>query len=507
MQISSRNWFSRLWARLDVLSASGWAVDALTAFTVWSLALIFSPLTEHSAHEEFSLAVVGTVVHFAVAMSRGRYIEVPRPVRTDEVATNIIATTVGASAIIVTALLFNWRLGAIEMIIGSFLVVSALGLIGEVRRSRRRNHSLVPVVIIGTGDDAREVAELLLDHTETGFGLKGVIGDHQVAGRYGLDQLWLGPIDRLISLMASSGATRAIVAPSSFRSESFRMIVENLMAHGFDVALSSGVSRIGVPRHSVHSVAHEPLVVLGARTPSRVHDTLKRGLDIAGSIVGLILAAPLLALSAIAILFDDGGPVLYRQQRIGRHGQKFSILKLRTMGVGADQDRDQLLEQNDRTGPLFKVNGDRRITRVGRLLRELSLDELPQLFNVLKGDMSLVGPRPALPEEVDEFDDELRGRSSVRPGMTGLWQVEARTNASFSAYRRLDLHYVENRTFWLDLRIILATIQMVLAAATLHIGRALVGRKDDLVDIIEERPELSPAGGESAERRAYEAAS
>ncbi len=467
------------------------------------------PTTSLGRLAQASLAVAGTVVHFAVAMSRGRYVKVPRPVRTDEVATNIVATTAGASAIIVTALLFNWRLGAFEMIIGSFLVVSVLGLIGEVRRSRRRNHSLVPVVVIGTGDDAREVAELLLDHTETGFALKGVIGDRRVAERYGLDQLWLGPTDRLISLMASSRATRAIVAPSSFRSESFRMIVENLMARGFDVALSSGVSRIGVPRHTVHSVAHEPLVVLGARRPSRVQDAVKRAVDIAGSIVGLVLAAPLLAIAAIAILFDDGGPTLYRQQRIGRHGQAFSILKLRTMRVGTDRERDELLAENQRTGPLFKVNGDRRITRVGRLLRELSLDELPQLFNVLKGDMSLVGPRPALPDEVDEFDDELRGRSSVRPGVTGLWQVEARTNASFSAYRRLDLHYVENRTIWLDLRIILATIQMVLAAVALHVGRALLGRKDDLVDMIEGRPELPPAGGdrESTERRAYDAAS
>jgi exopolysaccharide biosynthesis polyprenyl glycosylphosphotransferase len=509
MGISSRNWFSRLWTRLDVLYASGLAVDALTALTIWMLALTLSPLTEHSAPEEFWLAVAGTVVHFAVAMARGRYVQVPRPVRTDEVATNIISTMAGASAIIITALLLNWRLGAVEMLIGSFVVVSVLGLIGEVRRSRRRNRDLVPVVIIGTGDDAREVAELLLDHSETGFNFRGVIGDQRVAERYGLDQLWLGPIDRLISLMTSSGATRAIVAPSSFRSESFRMIVENLMAHGFDVALSSGVSRIGVPRHSVHSVAHEPLVVLEARWPSPVHDTAKRVVDIVGSIVGLVVAAPLLALAAVAILLDDRGPVFYRQQRIGRHGQVFSILKLRTMGVGTDRDRDELLALNQRTGPLFKVNGDRRITRVGRLLRELSLDELPQLFNVLKGDMSLVGPRPALPDEVDEFDDELRGRSSVRPGLTGLWQVEARTNASFSAYRRLDLHYVENRTFWLDSRIILATVQMVLAAAVLLIGRVVLRRKDDLVDIVEDRPELPPAGGdrESTERRAYDTAS
>ncbi len=507
---TSMNWLSRLWRRLDALSASGWAVDALTALTLWSLTLMFSPLTEHSAHEEFTLAAVGTIVHFTVALSRGRYVEVPRPVRTDEVATNLIATTAGASAIIVTALLFNWRLGAVEMLGGAILVVSVLGLTGEVRRSRRRNSSLVPVVIIGTGDDAREVAELLIDHTETGFELEGVIGDRRVAERYGLDELWLGSTDRLISLMASSGATRAIVAPSSFRSESFRMIVENLMVHGFDVALSSGVSRIGVPRHSVHSVAHEPLVVLEARTPSRVHDVAKRVSDIAGSIVGLVFATPILVLAAVAIKFDDGGPVLYRQERVGRGGRAFSILKLRTMRVGTEHERAELMAQNQRTGPLFKVNGDERITRVGRLLRELSVDELPQLFNVFErrhepwSDLDPHWPTRSASSTMNcegaracVRGSRGSGRSKREPMHRSPPTGDSISTTSRTGHSGSICASCSQR------------LQMLLAAAVLHVGRTLIRRNDQQVDMVQGGRVLPPVPSDrpSSSREAYDAAS
>jgi lipopolysaccharide/colanic/teichoic acid biosynthesis glycosyltransferase len=166
---------------------------------------------------------------------------------------------------------------------------------------------------------------------------------------------------------------------------------------------------------------------------------------------------------ALMIKLSDKGPVFFKQVRVGLNGEEFKVLKFRTMVVDAEAKLLELQQTNERSGPLFKMDRDPRITRVGRLLRETSLDELPQLFNVFKGEMSLVGPRPALPSEVAQFDQRLLERTKVPPGITGLWQSEARDNPSFTAYRRLDLFYVDNWSVTLDLVILLATAEQVLA--------------------------------------------
>ena len=213
-------------------------------------------------------------------------------------------------------------------------------------------------------------------------------------------------------------------------------------------------------------MAHEPLLYLepaGATAPG--YALVKRAIDIVGASLALLLAAPAYVVAAIAIKATDGGPVLFRQERAGMGNRPFSLLKLRSMTVDAEDRRAELMEQNQRDGgPLFKLDNDPRVTRVGAVLRATSFDEIPQLFNVLRGEMSLVGPRPALVSEVAEFDDELLERQRVRPGVTGLWQVEARDNPSFSAYRYLDVFYVENQSLALDLTILIGTVRAVAAS-------------------------------------------
>ena len=184
---------------------------------------------------------------------------------------------------------------------------------------------------------------------------------------------------------------------------------------------------------------------------------MKRLLDVVVGALALVAAMPIIVLATVAIVLTDGRPILYRQVRVGRDGRRFHVLKLRTMYADAEKQLHLLHDQNERTGPLFKIAKDPRITKVGRLLRGAGFDELPQLWNVLRGEMSLVGPRPPLPREVEEFDEELLERFRMRPGITGLWQVEARDNPSFRMYRHLDLFYVENWSLGLDLGIILAT--------------------------------------------------
>ena len=189
----------------------------------------------------------------------------------------------------------------------------------------------------------------------------------------------------------------------------------------------------------------------------------KRVLDVIGASAALLVALPFLAAAAVAIKLDSRGPVFHRAVRVGRNGRKFTFLKLRSMQVGAEELRGLLIHKNIVQGPAFKLHDDPRVTRVGRLLRKTSLDELPQLLHVLQGRMSLVGPRPPFPEEVERYEPWMLKRLSVRPGLTCLWQIKGRSDLSFDEWMRLDLAYVEAVSFRLDLKILLLTIPAVLS--------------------------------------------
>ena len=199
----------------------------------------------------------------------------------------------------------------------------------------------------------------------------------------------------------------------------------------------------------------------------------KRLFDLLGATAILLLILPAMVAVALLVLVADGRPVLFRQQRVGRRGRLFTILKFRTMVRDAERLLDDLQAHNERRGPLFKMTHDPRVTRIGRFLRDSSLDELPQFLNVIRGDMSLVGPRPALPQETLEFRFEhLEARQQVRPGITGLWQISARDEAGFEAYERLDRMYVERISPRLDLTILLRTVPAVLGGATRRMTRS-----------------------------------
>ena len=199
-------------------------------------------------------------------------------------------------------------------------------------------------------------------------------------------------------------------------------------------------------------------------TPSRLAEVAagsalrcKRCFDLVIGGLTLLLLLPLFAVIALWVLISSGRPVLYRQTRVGRHGQPFTMFKFRSMVPDAHDQRHDLQEHNERRGPLFKIHHDPRVTTVGRFLRVTSLDELPQFFNVFGGSMSLVGPRPALYEERESFPPELLAREQTRPGITGLWQVEARRDPDFDRYHELDLEYVRSWTLWLDVRLLVRT--------------------------------------------------
>jgi lipopolysaccharide/colanic/teichoic acid biosynthesis glycosyltransferase len=230
-----------------------------------------------------------------------------------------------------------------------------------------------------------------------------------------------------------------------------------------DVPIAAVIELNGaIPRHPQVSGRGEE------RRWTRLRPAAKRVFDVVGSVASLVLSSPVLIVTSLAVLVSEGRPVIYCQTRVGRDGKPFTMLKFRTMVHDAHDRLDEVRDQNHRTGPLFKAHEDPRVTRVGRFLRITSLDELPQLLNVLQGSMSLVGPRPALYEERENFPAELLERETVRPGITGLWQVEARLDPDFDRYHELDLEYVRTYTLGRDIGLLLRTPIVVSRDAWRH---------------------------------------
>lgn len=192
-----------------------------------------------------------------------------------------------------------------------------------------------------------------------------------------------------------------------------------------------------------------------------VYFFMKRAMDIICSGLAIIVLSPILFIVAVAIKTESKGPVVFCQKRIGKDGKEFYMYKFRSMCVNAEDILKKLEEKNEADGPVFKMKDDPRVTKVGKFIRKYSIDELMQLFNILKGDMSIVGPRPALPNEVEEYDDFAKNRLKVKPGLTCYWQVMGRSDIGFDEWMQLDVKYIKEMNFWLDIKLILMTIPAV----------------------------------------------
>lgn len=198
------------------------------------------------------------------------------------------------------------------------------------------------------------------------------------------------------------------------------------------------------------------------------YEAIKRLIDIICSFVGILVLSPLFIIIAIIIKFTSKGPVFFSQKRVGRNGKEFDMYKFRSMVVNAEELKEKLAAQNEMSGPMFKMKDDPRVTKVGKFIRKTSLDELPQLWNILKGDMSLVGPRPSLPKEVAQFEDWMYKRLEVKPGLTCYWQVSGRNNIDFEDWMKLDIRYVEEKNLWIDIKLICKTVFVLFGDKNAH---------------------------------------
>ena len=194
----------------------------------------------------------------------------------------------------------------------------------------------------------------------------------------------------------------------------------------------------------------------------KFYEGLKRLVDVLGAFTGLLMLSPLIIIVSLIVKFTSQGPVFFSQKRVGKNGIEFDMYKFRSMVVNAEELKEKLASQNEMSGPMFKMKDDPRITKVGKFIRKTSIDEIPQLWNVLKGDMSLVGPRPSLPKEVAQFESWMHKRLEVKPGLTCYWQVSGRNNIDFEDWMKLDIKYVNERNFWIDIKLIFKTVWVLL---------------------------------------------
>jgi exopolysaccharide biosynthesis polyprenyl glycosylphosphotransferase len=273
----------------------------------------------------------------------------------------------------------------------------------------------------------------------------------------------LGDETAVVDVLQATGANMVAVSNTEYLgADGIRALAWELEAVDVDLVVAPGVLDVAGPRLQIHPVAGLPLLHVDKPQYRGATKARKQALDVIGAAVGLFALWPLFIVLAVLIKLDSYGPVFYRAERIGLQGEPFAMLKFRSMVVGAEKRRIAFIGQNEGAGPLFKIRHDPRVTRVGRWLRRLSIDELPQLINVLLGQMSLVGPRPPLRSEVATYSGEVRRRLLVKPGITGLWQVSGRSDLSWEDSVRLDLYYVDNWSLIQDLMIMWRTMGTVL---------------------------------------------
>jgi exopolysaccharide biosynthesis polyprenyl glycosylphosphotransferase len=357
-----------------------------------------------------------------------------------------------------------WVFGLMPM--GGVLAIGfRLILRGRLHRLRDQGRCALPVLAVGALEPVTDLIDRTRRDTKRGWVITAVCtptGGAQDGGNRVIGVPVLGDLDS-VSEVARSGRHRVVaVCPTpGWTPQRLHQLAWNLEGQAAELVVDPGLMEVAGPRLHIEPVDGLPLLRLTRPTFTGVSWIAKHVMDRLGSVLLLLLIAPLLLVLAVGVKLD-GGPVFFRQTRVGRHGQEFTMLKFRSMVVDAEARLAELAAVNEGAGPLFKMRRDPRTTRFGTFLRRYSLDELPQLFNVLGGTMSLVGPRPPLPNEVARYARDARRRLLVKPGLTGLWQISGRSDLTWEQSVRLDLRYVENWNLALDALILWKTLGAVL---------------------------------------------
>jgi exopolysaccharide biosynthesis polyprenyl glycosylphosphotransferase len=442
----------------------GW--DLRIAFDVFSM----SPLGADPLIAQSVPWVIGTWI--VALAAQGAYSSRNFGAGPDEYRTVTVASVVTAGLVAMTCYLLQLPLSRgfllLTFLLGiPLLLVERFAVRKVVHRMRNQGRLLHRVIAIGGPSGVAEVVDSLRRAQYVGYRVVGAcVPDGLAVEPERIPVPVLGSVADTRRLCREYGADTVLVARGGYSTSlELRRIAWDLEGSAIELVVVPSLTDVAGPRIHMRPVAGLPLLHLEQPQAGEAGGFSKRAFDVAFASLALVALAPVLVALAVLVKLQDGGPVLFRQSRVGRGGATFSMLKLRSMVVDAEQHLASLLSMNEFDGVLFKMKQDPRITPLGRVLRRYSLDEIPQLLNVLRGEMSLVGPRPPLSSEVDRYADDVHRRLLVRPGLTGLWQVSGRSGLSWDESVRLDLYYVDNWSMTTDLVIIAKTVRAVLGSS------------------------------------------
>lgn len=338
------------------------------------------------------------------------------------------------------------------------------------KRARSNGRMLRRVLIVGKNSEGWLVRDMLDGNATLGYEVVGFVEDRLAAaeGREITEPELLRNVGDTLAAVEEADCGGVIIAATAMDIGTSNRLIRTLTENGIHVELSSTLCDIASDRLTIRPLGRVPMVYIEPVQRHGWRAVAKRGFDIVTAAILVVMLSPFMAAAALAVRLTSPGPIFFAQERVGRDGRLFKVLKFRTMVTNAEELLENVRHLNEATGPLFKIKDDPRITKAGKFLRKTSIDELPQLFNVIRGEMSLVGPRPALPSERDQWDPSLHNRLRVQPGITGMWQVNGRSDADDGDYGQLDLYYVDNWTLATDILILLRTVPAVLMQKGAH---------------------------------------
>ena len=452
-----RQLFAKFQKVLDTVlfAVAWWLAHAVRSLHTFDQANLIDPFESYL----WLLVVIVPLTPFVLEL-QGFYLR-PLLYSRKETFWQLIRTVFWVSMAVITALYFRKAEGArgVILLFGP-IAFSMIYLKEEVVRAwsiahMGRHGTRKRVILVGGKEESLSVEKALA---------VGALGEVEIILRVDLNQT---PARMLPELLHETSANAVLVAPRQVVFGEIEQAIQACELEGVEVWLLADFFQTRLSQTSVDELAGHPVLVFRTGPEASWQALVKTGMDFVGSFILLLASAPILIGVALLVRLTSPGPILFRQQRAGLNGRPFTMLKFRTMVSNAEQLKRELEQLNEMTGPVFKVSNDPRITPVGRFLRKYSLDELPQLYNVFRGEMSLVGPRPLPVDEVRRFDDPAdRRRLSVRPGLTCLWQVSGRSEmTNFKEWVRLDLEYIDNWSLWLDCKILLRTVPAVFSGA------------------------------------------
>ena len=384
----------------------------------------------------------------------------------------LIINSSAKATVIVLALIFIYlpagysRLMIIETGLADVVLLGIARLVKDLIAAvmLRKGYGIANVLIVGAGELGRAVMRTLVARPELGYRCIGFVDDDPARGSTNIGRFpALGALDCLPGILRNQKIDEVVVTLPWSAQPKIMQVVELCQHRGVRARVMPSLLQLNLGHIDVDDFGGIPLLTMREDRQSPDDHPIKRIADIAGAGLVLLVCSPVIGIAALLVWLESPGSPIFTQIRVGKHGKPFKLYKLRSMRMGADAEKPLLMQHNEADGPLFKMRNDPRTTRIGRIIRRTSIDEFLQFWNVLRGEMSIVGPRPNLPEEVAQYNDWHRARMRVRPGITGLSQISGRSELTFDETCLLDIYYIENWSSSLDMKIILKTIPFLLS--------------------------------------------